>query len=467
MCNLLKIISSTHWGADKKTLLTLYRSLIRSKLDYGCIVYGSARRSYLKALDPIVHQALRICLGAFRSSPAESLYAEAGEPPLELRRLRLSLNYFLKLKSNPENPAYDIVLKPTCVEKFESKPQVIPPFGIRILDHLKQANIDPDLISEDPLTTYTPSWRLSKPNINFNLTNLKKGNTPPQAYKQLYLQECSQYSKFEKIFTDGSLQGNKTAAAAVANKGNAVYQIRLPDDCSIFSAELKAIFLALKHVYKSKNSHFLICSDSLSALEALLSYKMFHPLLTDIHDFHSKLLMENKIISFMWVPGHVGISGNEQADLAAKEALNNEISSVPKQFVPPSDVKMKCKLYERRLWQNRWNLQTSNKLYKAKNDLNKHLLSSVQSRREETVLSRLHIGHTHFTHSFIFDGKDQPWCHACDHPSTVKHFLLDCTDLTEIRNKYFQCNSLENLFTNVPTSCIFSFLKEINLFHKI
>ncbi|WP_353803219.1 hypothetical protein, partial [Acinetobacter baumannii] len=28
-CNLLKVISGTDWGADKKTLLLLYRSLIR------------------------------------------------------------------------------------------------------------------------------------------------------------------------------------------------------------------------------------------------------------------------------------------------------------------------------------------------------------------------------------------------------------------------------------------------------
>ena len=38
--NLLKVLSHTSWGADRTTLLHLYRSLIRSKLDYGSIVYG-------------------------------------------------------------------------------------------------------------------------------------------------------------------------------------------------------------------------------------------------------------------------------------------------------------------------------------------------------------------------------------------------------------------------------------------
>ena len=37
--NLLKVLSHTSWGADRTTLLKLYRSLVRSKLDYGCIIY--------------------------------------------------------------------------------------------------------------------------------------------------------------------------------------------------------------------------------------------------------------------------------------------------------------------------------------------------------------------------------------------------------------------------------------------
>jgi len=67
--NLLRVVAHTSWGADQQTLLHLYRSLIRSKLpvDYGCIVYGSARGSYLQMLDPIQNYALRLCLGAYQT----------------------------------------------------------------------------------------------------------------------------------------------------------------------------------------------------------------------------------------------------------------------------------------------------------------------------------------------------------------------------------------------------------------
>jgi len=46
--NLLRVVAHTSWGADQHTLLHLYRSLVRSKLDYGSAVYDSARESYLR-----------------------------------------------------------------------------------------------------------------------------------------------------------------------------------------------------------------------------------------------------------------------------------------------------------------------------------------------------------------------------------------------------------------------------------
>jgi len=64
--NLLRVVAQTFWGTDQHTLL----HLVRSKLDYGSVVYGSAQESYLRILDPIQNHALLLCLGAFRTSPA-------------------------------------------------------------------------------------------------------------------------------------------------------------------------------------------------------------------------------------------------------------------------------------------------------------------------------------------------------------------------------------------------------------
>ena len=97
--DIIKVVANSKWGADK----TILRSLVRSKLDYGCIIYGSARTSYLKALYAVHHQGLRLCLRAFRTYPTDSLYVEANEPPLGLRRLKLALQYIVKLKAKIQN----------------------------------------------------------------------------------------------------------------------------------------------------------------------------------------------------------------------------------------------------------------------------------------------------------------------------------------------------------------------------
>lgn len=108
--NIIKTLSHYHWGADERSLLKIYKALIRSKLDYGCIVYMSASKTDLGSLNAIHNMALRFCLGAFRSSPSESLYCEADEPPLWIRRQYLLLSYAASVSSNPLNPVYSLFI---------------------------------------------------------------------------------------------------------------------------------------------------------------------------------------------------------------------------------------------------------------------------------------------------------------------------------------------------------------------
>ena len=71
-------------------------------------------------------------------------------------------------------------------------------------------------------------------------------------------------SRYEALFTDGSKDEEKASTAVYSNAEN--YSCQLPDGATIFSAELKALLLALEHVSKSQNDKFIIFSDSMSAL---------------------------------------------------------------------------------------------------------------------------------------------------------------------------------------------------------
>lgn len=67
--NLMRVIAGIKWGADREMLLKVYRSIVRSKIDYCSFIYSSARKSTLRQLDTVHNQGIRISLGAFKSSP--------------------------------------------------------------------------------------------------------------------------------------------------------------------------------------------------------------------------------------------------------------------------------------------------------------------------------------------------------------------------------------------------------------
>ena len=213
--NLLKVLSHTSWGADRTTLLHLYRSLIRSKLDYGSIVYGSARKSYLQMLDTVHNQGLRLALGAFRTSPVSSLNVEADEPSLWLRREKLSLQYAIRLAANPSNPAFEVTFPPQFQEYYERKPNAIKSFGRRIAPLLESTNINIKNIQKHSFSDI-PSWCITKPNILFDLHNSKKSLSDSHLMKQNFQELQSRLSDYQHIYTDGSKVEDKVGCAYIS-----------------------------------------------------------------------------------------------------------------------------------------------------------------------------------------------------------------------------------------------------------
>ena len=459
--NILKVLSNTSWGADRSTLLHLYRSLIRSKLDYGSVVYGSARKSCLQTLDTVHNQGLRLALGAFRTSPISSLYAEANEPSLFLRREKLSLQYAIKLAANPSNPAFKITFSPQFTELYEHKPNAIKPFGLRILPLLESSNIDPKII-EKHFVNNIPSWCIKKPNILFDLNTNKKAQSSPVILKENFHDLQSRYSDYKNIYTDGSKDGETVGCACTSDSG--YISLRIPDGSSIFTAEAKAIDLAFDLIENCRFCNkFIIFSDSLSVLKALNHTYSKNPQIQKLLEKHNEISKTKEIV-FCWLPSHVGIIGNETADRRAKESLKLDISVFK---IPFDNFKPCINKYILSKWQTSWDAAVFNKLHAIKPIIKNDLSSFRNLRREEVVLARIRIGHTRLTHSYLLNREEQPFCIGCNQFNTVKHILIDCVDFSQTRNLYFQVNDMAQLFQNIPVDNILSFLKEINLFSKI
>ena len=204
----------------------------------------------------------------------------------------------------------------------------------------------------------TPPWLYIPVNVNLSLTETKKEDTNPDYFLSKYREIKEIHEGYEFIYTDGSHINNKSAAAAV--KDDHVYSERLPDYSTIFTAEMYAIFMALDHVETSENSRFLIFSDSKSVLQSLQSKDWKNPLVQKVLERHHWLRNQHKQIKFCWIPSHIGIDGNEAADIAAKEALGKRKTDLA---IPHTDYKTQIKSYVRVKWQQRWDQCVYNRLH--------------------------------------------------------------------------------------------------------
>ena len=185
-------------------------------------------------LDPIYHQGLRLALGAFRTSPSESLLAEANEPSLYNRRLKLSMQYALKLKSNQSNPTYETVFEPQYKTLFENKPNMIPSFGIRISSEFENMNLDLDNIADFKISD-VPPWTVCQPRVLFSSHIDRKSHTDPLVFRINFHELLSDFLNYETIFTDGSKNGDTAGSAYVTPSHT--YKCRLPDSASFFSGD--------------------------------------------------------------------------------------------------------------------------------------------------------------------------------------------------------------------------------------
>ena len=162
-----------------------------------------------------------------------------------------------------------------------------------------------------------------------------KQNNKEEKLKKIYLKSITELNKGKNmiIYTDGSVDpitGKSGSAAVIRNGKNQTMKVikkRTRNFCSSMQTELIAINLALMNVImncKEEKYRIIIHTDSLSAITNIKNIepkdnieltKIAQSLLQEIHNIGGTT-------TFHWIPSHVQIYGNEQADKAAKEASN-------------------------------------------------------------------------------------------------------------------------------------------------
>ena len=139
---------------------------------------------------------------------------------------------------------------------------------------------------------------------------------------------------------------------------------------------------------------------------------------------YTKAFHKGKHIVLCWVPSHIGIRGNEEADRAANAALNEPCVSQSRKVVA-SDLKQAIAHTFDTLWQETWDNDEKNKLKQILPVIKKNKIPKSLSRKESSLYTRLKIWHTHLTHCYMLKGEpDPPFCIGCNETVTIKHLLV-------------------------------------------
>ena len=217
--------------------------------------------------------------------------------------------------------------------------------------------------------------------------------------QQTFSEYEAAHNDFQFLYTDGSKDDHRTSYAVVSH-GLPGITTRLPDDTSIYIAELQSILAALKVIENNNIPRACICSDSKSAIRSLINPSFTQHLHFDIFNLHHSLGENGTLITFLWIPCHSNINGNDKADLKAKEALAiQNITDIPANF---SNIKSSIRRHYLQFWQKTWESDgTTKQLYEIKPVIKPWSSSNLKCRKHEKALAKLRIGHTYLTHSFI------------------------------------------------------------------
>ena len=226
--------------------------------------FQTIKATNLRQLDSIHNAGLRLALGAFCTSPVSSMYTEANKAPLEERRLKLSMNYYLKTRACTDNPAHHALheFDPTTRDLYLSKPNgkggmsrpPTQPIGLKVEEALTSAEIDAEMVCPLKIPSFPPGTYEYDPKRHSLIEGVSKCIITREEARTKFNEYHNALGQHDEVYTDGSKINERVGAAAVINRHfqngeTTCHQLskRLPNNSNIFAAEATAITLALDY----------------------------------------------------------------------------------------------------------------------------------------------------------------------------------------------------------------------------
>lgn len=439
----IRCVAAKSWGGDRNTLLKLYRATVLEKLLYAAPILSDLDDTTVKKLETVHNAGLRAISGAFHTSPIVSIQSETGIPSLQIliqQRTAIFAARKKALESNQE-PEYSTSDSSDISSDDESNSSgelwntasVPEPNTAKTRGKTQIAKLELELPT---LTLFvrpeSAPWERVPISVDKSLLiAVRNGASSIEIQNKFSGKKRTKYRIYRTIYTDGSKRSNRCGYSVVSD--GMLNRRRINGSASIFTAENNAIIHALEWILSLNcTGAYLICTDSLSVITSLEKQNITTKWRDKAGILYENATRNGSSITFFWVPSHMGILGNELADIEAKRALDDP--------EPDNDVlefnEFKTVIKKRTLWawQAIWHQTTSNHLRRIKNTVLPYTAAFTGHRKQDVILTRLRIGHTQLTHSYLLEKKPPPNCRWCNASTlTIKHIIEECSQLDNER----------------------------------
>jgi len=404
------------WGLSPYIVQWLYTTVVRPKLNYAATIWWpkveqSRARTELSKLQRL---ACLCITGAIGSTPTAAMETLLNLPPLHI-----------VVKEEARMGAYRL----QCNDNWYHKPTP---------GHTKITNIITNSLLEMSSDTMTTKINTKKPFLTQLNWEEKTKQTLIQNGKLVW-------------YTDGSKMDSGSGAGIYGLNPRVNWFASLGQYTTVFQAEIHAIELCLRENLRRgyANKDITIFTDSQASIKALACSKISSKLVWNCLQHLLNLANHNRV-TLAWVPGHSGVTGNENADSLARRGSEKPfIGPEPVFGITKTSVRGCLKKWTKETHVIHWNslpgLNHSKTMLSGPSETLTHEILKLSRNQIRTVTGLL-TGHCalrkHLHKMGLFH--EEPLCRLCNEDEeSASHIIFECPALARWRHQ----NLLEDNYT--------------------
>ena len=447
--NALASLGSATWGIRMPDMRKIYRGVVVPQMMYACSIWSNSRGNgtpytgkTLQTLRSLQARGARAICGAFRATSSAALDVEAHLLPVVQQIEKQNTHTLIRITSCQAVPGLGNITGAGPSGNSRMPAYTSPMRNVhRLYKDKNPTNVHP--IETIPPFVAPPWWRGPA-------THIEQETGARSTHDREIRKEgiC--------LYTDGSCIGGHVGAAAVYPEKRQMRNAYMGTDATstVYAAELQGINLALTMAAVEVDGsafkrHITIFADNQAAIRSLTrpEGRSGAYILKQIAARVESLQEKGHVVIVRWIPSHEGIEGNEAADIAAKEATGwrggpasgSRADPPPKLYTLQATLKMWSRKVADKMWETSWQQETKGRTtFRHTPAPSKKVLQLHEglTKRQSAILVQLRtekIG----LRDFLFRRKVpdilDPMCTCQEGRQTVRHILLTCRKLRDIR----------------------------------